>query len=444
MGGRKHRVRDQNVNRPNIRPAEGSYVMPSGIGIVAIVAAVAAGQSPRLRRRRGASKPGRPSWGSWWADPRSGVLAVVTASIAIGGGLKLLQWWRAREALDRLGAADVTEADVDDASRHGRAVIMDLFRIMGTADREPLRAAAGRSLARLWAEDNLIAEEEKALVVRGFAASWQARRRYPRALRAPIPIAITYGVPFLQDDDGPISPRNLEWSHRVLGTRRAEPEIFTPWKPGPARAEFTLVPGDFETDGPHRLVLHARVRTAGLTDHWEVELPQMTSSLEFDSRLLPEALLTLADEARGEAIARSVCLKTRPATESQPPTFAPLNDAFAIRDLPELTVATPLPCDLAHAAALEFEGVAGRFDAGSVVLSGQGDVGAIPAAATAERFPLGPIAPLPADAIDRPGPRRMRAVLTADPDRGWADPDVRSIWPGTIETEWVEVQVVRR
>jgi hypothetical protein len=35
-------------------------------------------------------------------------------------------------------------------------------------------------------------------------------------------------------------------------------------------------------------------------------------------------------------------------------------------------------------------------------------------------------------------------LLTADPDRGWADPDVRSIWPGTIATDWIDVAIVRR
>jgi hypothetical protein len=30
-----------------------------------------------------------------------------------------------------------------------------------------------------------------------------------------------------------------------------------------------------------------------------------------------------------------------------------------------------------------------------------------------------------------------------DHDSGWYDSYVRSIWPGTIETGWVEVEVVR-
>jgi hypothetical protein len=38
----------------------------------------------------------------------------------------------------------------------------------------------------------------------------------------------------------------------------------------------------------------------------------------------------------------------------------------------------------------------------------------------------------------------MRVILTADPELGWTDPEVRSLWPGTIETRWVEVEIVRR
>jgi len=38
----------------------------------------------------------------------------------------------------------------------------------------------------------------------------------------------------------------------------------------------------------------------------------------------------------------------------------------------------------------------------------------------------------------------MRVILSADPDKGWADPEIRSIWPGRIVTDWVDIRVVRR
>ena len=115
------------------------------------------------------------------------------------------------------------------------------------------------------------------------------RKRYPRALRAEIPIGVSFEVPFLDEEPGRVRPRNLEWSHRVLGTRRATLEEFSPWVSGRGQARFSIVPGDFEANGPHRLVLQARVRTTGLTDSWEIELPHVPFNLEFDPFLRARA-----------------------------------------------------------------------------------------------------------------------------------------------------------
>jgi hypothetical protein len=78
-----------------------------------------------------------------------------------------------------------------------------------------------------------------------------------------------------------------------------------------------------------------------------------------------------------------------------------------------------------------------------VLLSGQGT-----RAGSAARGPhvvlLGPIAAVPEEQIDHPGGRRLRAILRPDAERGWGDPEIRSIWPEDIVTEWIEVEVVRR
>jgi hypothetical protein len=369
-------------------------------------------------------------------------LIVLLLILLVGGVRKLLRGWRSREAVGRLGSPDVTVPEVEGAVAFGRDGLMDLFRLLGTAETAGVRQAAGHALSVLWARDDLIAEEEQALVRRGFHATWRARRRYPRGLRGPIPIALTYGVPFLRDDGEGVSPANLEWSHTILGARRAALEMPTPWKAGPGRAEFTLIPEDFETNGPHRLILKSRVRTAGLRTSWELELPQLPLSFEFDPHLTVEALLTEPDAARAEAIGRAVRLMVQEPDEGRAATFLDLNEALALREPPSLGVATPLPCDLAHTITLDFEGVPGRFEAGGVILSGQGirDAGG----EATRSFPIGPIAPLPAGTLDRPGRFRLRAILVADADRGWGDPDVRSIWPEPIVTDWVEVQVVRR
>jgi hypothetical protein len=412
-------------------------------GAVAVLAASAARQVRRPGRRgaRAEDAP-RGGWDRLLAEPRTAVLLALAAVILFGGGRKVLQVWNARRAVGRLGEPDVTLEEVEAAASHGRAGLVELFRLLGSADSEPLRRAAGHALSVLWARDELIAEEEQGLVRRGYAVAWHARRRYPRALRAAIPVTVSYGVPFLREAGPGVTPSNLEWSHRIEGARRASLEPFSPWTPGPGRAEFSLVPADFDAKGPHRLVLHARVRTAGLTDPWEITLPQVPFSLEFDPALSVEALLALADSNRAETIAGSVRLEQGAGAGEDGSVFMTLSDQMALRNPPALAVTTPLPCDLAHAISLEFEGVPGRFPAGAVVLSGQGEGQA--EASAVRRFPLGPVTGLPSDAIERPGPRRLRAVLTADPDRGWADPDVRSIWPGEIVTDWVEAEVVRR
>ena len=383
----------------------------------------------------GADAPGRGF--AWLADPRSAVLIGLAAVLGLGGGRKVLQGWRARRAVARLVEPGVTPEAIASAAEHGRAGLADFFRILADDPRPEARTAAGRALAALWRRDDLIAEEERALVLRGFAATWRARRRYPRAIRGPIPIAVDYGVPFLADGGPGVGPSDLEWSHRIAGAQRAGLEAFTPWRAGPGRAEFAIDPNDFESPGPHRLVLQARARTVGLTSSWEMALPQIPFPIEFDPRLEPDALLALADSTRETAIGRAVRLEPAEVSESGS-TFLDLDADVVFRDPPTLAVDAPLPVDLAHALAIEFADHPGRVPAGSIVLAGQDPT------ATTRRFALGPVGPWPAGPIERPGTYRIRLILTPVPDLGWADPDVRSIWPGEIVTDWVDAWVVRR
>ncbi len=388
---------------------------------------------PRPQGRR-ADRPG-PGWSAWLADPRTAVLAFLASALIFGGGRKALQGLRTRRVLAALEGPDPSPAEVAEAAEHGRAGLVDLFRLLGTAPKAEVRDASGLALARLWRLDEMIAEEEKALVRRGFAVDWRARRRYPRGLRVPIPIGVAYGVPFLVDGPREVGPSHLEWSHRIIGAERAGLERFTPWQAGPASATFAVDPGDFATNGPHRLALHAKVRTVGLTGTWEIELPQIPFSFEFDPGLAVDALLTLPDEARGRQFARSVRLEPLPGP-GEGPVYLDLTADLVLRDPPALVVEGPLPCDLAHSLAVEFEGIPGRFPAGPVVLTGNFEGRRL--------VPIGPFAGLPAGTIDRPGEVRLRLHLAADPDLGWADPDIRSIWPEPLTTDWAPARVVRR
>jgi hypothetical protein len=261
-----------------------------------------------------------------------------------------------------------------------------------------------------------------------------------------IPIRATYGLPFLLFDGPGIKPADLEWSHRITGARRAGLEEYSAWTPGAGHVDFTIVPSDFDTNGPHRLALQTRVRTRGLTDTWQIDLPHLPFNFEFDPRLEIRSLLALPDEHRAERVARSVRLESQQASADDRSSFLALNQQMMIRNPPQVVIATPMPCDLAHQVFLEFDQVPGRFPAGLILLSGQGDSRTKSSADIAgpRRFPIGPVEPIPRAAIDQPGARRLRVWLEPDPDRGWTDPEIRSIWPGTIETGWVNLEIVRR
>ncbi len=356
------------------------------------------GQVARSGLKRLAERP--TTWSDWIMDPRNSVLAVLVLALVVGGGWRLVQAHRARRAVARLSDPDVTPDEVNALAEFGREGLEELFRLLEPDVARPLREAAGATLAVLWAGDHLIPEEERAIVTRGYEVHWQARRRYPRSLRVPIPVNVTFGVPFLKEEGPGVRPSNLEWSYRVLGAERASLERFHDWQPGPGRLAFTLEPGDFDTNGPHRLTFQARARTVGLTSSWELDLPHIPFNFEFDPRLTVESLLSLPDADRAAKFARALALESPEIGEQTDPRFLPLNDQLALRNPPDLVVTDP-PGDLAHAAALEFEGQSDRLPCGPILVSRDRLAGS-PA-----RFPLTlePVRPAPAARPSRRGPR---------------------------------------
>jgi hypothetical protein len=384
---------------------------------------------------------------NWLFEPKTAIWVVLAATLLVGAGRKLRSNWRARRALALLARPDVTPGEIEAAAEYGRTGAWELLRVFSAAGTtKENQYAAGWALARLWLKDELVAEEEQAIVRRGFTVNWKARRRYPRALESPIPIGVTYLVPFLRDDGRAVGPSNLEWSHRVLGARRAALEEFSPWTSGPGQIAFAIVPGDFESHGPHRLVLQARVRTTGLSGRWEIELPHIPFNFEFDPILQLDSILTHPDAGRAELMTHALRLEPDAPADLEQPRYLSLGTEWALRNPPVLDVATSLPCDLAHAISIELEGSSGQFPAGQVVATAQARprTDSVDFRSTPRRFKLGPVTGFPDDAIQRPGLRRLRLVLDADAASGWADPDIRSVWPGRIETEWIDVEIVRR
>ena len=205
----------------------------------------------------------------------------------------------------------------------------------------------------------------------------------------------------------------------MLGARRAAIEEFSPWAPGRGQVAFTIFPGDFETNGPHRLVLQTRIRTAGLTDSWEIEPPHVPFNFEFDPILRLDAILTLPDATRDDLVARAIRLEPGTPAAAKPRLISHLGDEWTLRNPPQLAVATPLPCDLAHAISIEFEGIADRFPAGRLLVSGQGLPRQHSTDARSRRPPL------------RAGPGRATAAGIDRAPRPAADADLARSRPST-------------
>ena len=394
---------------------------------------------PPLNRRARRANPGG-FWLGFLREPRSFVFLALIAAILIGGGSRLRRALRGRDATSRLDDPDVAPEAIEAVAEFGRAGLLDLFRILETGKTREQRQAAGRALSKLWAADEMIPEEEKAGVIRGHEVTWRGRKRYPRGLKSAIPFGVVIEVPFLTEEGRGAGPENLEWSYRITGSRRADLESFSPWMKGSGRAEFTVIPDDFETNGPHQLAIQAKARTVGLTDSWEINLPHSRFLFEFDPILKVDALLATPDESRVSAFQEATRLVQPERSEATPENATlPLGKEFALLNPPILYIVGTLPCDLAHRLELEFEGIEGRFAAGQVIVCK--DAHAIE---SSQMIPITGMIEISPEQVGRPGPRKARAWLTPDSDLGWTNPEVRSVWPGVVVTGWVLVEILRR
>ena len=197
------------------------------------ITAPAKGQpAPALNRRPKKARPRVGFWRGLLGEPRSAVFLVLFAALLIGGGSRLRKAMRGRDARNRLDDPDIKPEEIEAVAEFGRAGMLDLFRILETGKTREQRLAAGRALAILWAGDEMIPEEEKAVVIRGHEVTWRGRRRYPRGLKSAIPFGVVVTLPFLRENAKAIGPGHLEWSFRITGSRRAGLESFGPWIKG--------------------------------------------------------------------------------------------------------------------------------------------------------------------------------------------------------------------
>ncbi len=376
-------------------------------------------------------------------DPRRWVFIAVVGFLVLGGGRKWLAGRRARDMADKLAALKATPDEIRASHKHGRIVVPELFRVMADGPSPDHRLAATQALVRLWKADELIPEEEKAILTRSLRVDWQIRRKYPRLLTGSLLIRASYGPPKLADDGLELwLMQHLRWSHRVTGTRRAADDAWQEPTPAPApQALLQVIADDFPDDGPHRLLLHLKVKTLGLTDNWELDMPAQSTSFEWDDHLQPSALVTLPDSARASQWALALGFMIAPSADNQEPFLLPLTDQFALRNPPIPTLQLPYPSDLAHRVVLEFQGISALWLAGEWLehTHSQPPLGLFP-----KPWPDHAIALEPQSTFPHAGHYRMRLILQPTPERGWSDPLIRSVWPDAILSEWVGVELVRR
>ncbi len=370
----------------------------------------------------------------WIAQPSGSVFLVLVLAIVVGGGLQGMRLLRSRRSVERISGDSPELEAIQEAATCGRAGLVDLFRLLEHPTSPEIRNAAGRALCRLWKADELVAEEEVAILVRGRNVIWKARRKYPRSMNTPITITVDFGPSFLEDSEDSIRPENLLWSYRIAGTGQVSTEQYSPWQSGATRAMIGVDPRHFPSNGPHRLVLHVRAKTHKLTSEWEKELPQVPFTFEFDSNLQMVSLLSTADDARRQVFRHSLSL-VMPSTGADTPSFRPITAAFAIGGPLQIVGQGELPCDLAHRVEVEIEGLSGRISSSLIVAtSGAGfptQELRISSLETSEEMP------------DNPSRARIRAILTPDLGLAWSSPDTRSVWPEPIETAWIEVPLYR-
>jgi hypothetical protein len=178
-----------------------------------------------------------------------------------------------------------------------------------------------------------------------------------------------------------------------------------------------------------------------------LELPATNSSFEWDDYLQTDALKApFSDE---EANQMNKALQWVPIAGSDQVALTlnhvNISPEFAVANPPRCMVERPLPRDLAHQIYLEIQGVSRMVPVGEwvVALRNSDSVWNHEAEVTCPPWEISPEDLLSDSEISRAGNHMIRLILEPVTHRGWANPDVRSVFSGRIEMPWINVELVR-
>lgn len=381
------------------------------------------------------------------ADPRRWMFISVVAFLMFGGGRKWLKSIQGRRLADKIAQGNANAAEILGSYRFGRVVVQDLFEVLSGGSSDEIRYSAFESLVRLWQADELVAEEEKAIVARSFQIKWNHRRKYPLGLDGTFDISATYGLFELKDSGlRKWLSDHSQWSHRIQGTRRA---IDDQWNQNLGDPPFVLTEinsRDFPENTVHRIALFVRFKTFNQSSNWEIELPGQPTSFEWDVNLDSNALLAPLIESELDLFKDAFLwqVASLPGPGQETVRFVQISPGFAIHNPPETVIRSPLPRDLSHAVFIELQGVPDLILAGEwLIACRKSSDNSIQSGRVGSTFHVTPSCYIDDHLIGHAGKSQMRLVLKPIAHRGWANPEIRSVLNSSISFPWVEIEIVR-
>ncbi|MFM7317670.1 MAG: hypothetical protein ACKO5E_12055, partial [bacterium] len=306
-------------------------------------------------------------------DPRRWVFIAVVAFLLLGGARKWLAASRGRKMADRIADGQASLDEIRQAARHGRAVLPDLLGMLADGKSDEMKSAAFESLIQLWQADELIAEEEKAIITRAFQVEWKQRRKYPRDYDGNFQILGFISLPKIQDESRIVwLSEHLRWETRVTGTRKATDDQWQMIPPDEMQLQIQMESRDFPEDCVHRVMLFTRVTTHGLTSNWTLDLPGQATSFEWDQHLKSAALKADFDEKEALIMQEALTWDCNADPDTIGSQLIALSPGFAIHRPPVALLRIPLPRDLAHDAVLEIDEISSKIKLKNYVIASRG------------------------------------------------------------------------